>query len=248
RDLSALRWILFGGEPFPPKHLRALMGVLPDVRFTNVYGPAEAPSCTVYDVEPILEGDESPVSIGTVSVGSEDLILSDSDEPAGAGEPGELCIRSTTLTLGYWNRPELNERAFFTRSSFGPFPKVWFRTGDLVERGPDGRLAFLGRKDRMVKTRGNRVELDEVEAALASHPAVLEAAAYTVPDGAGSRTIRAAITAREAGAQASVQDVLSHARTRLPSYAIPRELAWVEAFPRTTSGKIDRRALETGGA
>ncbi|MFT7076644.1 MAG: amino acid adenylation domain-containing protein [Planctomycetota bacterium] len=240
-DLSALRWILFGGEPFPPKHLRALMEELPHVRFTNVYGPAEAPSCTCYDVEPIDPGDDRPISIGTVSVGSDDLILGEGDEPATVGE---LCIRSSTLTLGYWNRPELNERAFYTRPSLGPFPDVYFRTGDLVKRGADGRLSFLGRKDRMVKTRGHRVELDEVEGALASHPAVLEAAAFTVPDGVGSRSILAAVTLVESADASATQAALrQHARGKLPAYAVPREITILGEFPRTTSGKIDRRAL-----
>ena len=244
RDLSALRWILFGGEPFPPKHLRTLMGRLPNVRFTNVYGPAEAPSCTCYDVEPIALGDESPVSIGTVSVGSDDLIIGEDDQPLGPGEPGELCIRSTTLTLGYWNRPELNERAFLTRPSFGPFPDVYFRTGDLVVRGEDGLLSFLGRKDRMVKTRGHRVELDEVEGALASHPAVLEAAAFTAPDGVGSQSILAAVTpVLDASEPATPATLKAHARAKLPPYAVPRDIEILSEFPRTTSGKIDRRAL-----
>ncbi len=242
RDLSSLRWILFGGEPIPPKHLRALMAELPDVAFTNVYGPAEAPSCTCYDIPPLPGDFDEPVPIGTVSRNSADLILDDNDDECAPGEPGELCIRSSTLTKGYWNRPDLNERTFYYRDSHGPFPHVWFRTGDLVVRHDDGLLRFLGRKDRMIKTRGHRVELDEVEAALASHPAVSEAAAFAVPDGAGSREIRAAATLLD-GQSAEVNDVMKHARTKLPTYAVPRSLAIVADFPRTTSGKIDRRAL-----
>ncbi len=242
RNLSSLRWILFGGEAFPPKHLRALMERLPQVKFTNVYGPAEAPSCTCHDVQSIAVGDESPISIGTVSVGSDDLILGEDDEPVGVGTTGELCIRSTTLTLGYWNRPELNKRAFFTRPSLGHFPDVYFRTGDLVARGEDGQLSFLGRKDRMVKTRGHRVELDEVEAALASHPSVFEAATFTVPDGSGSRSILAAVSLVGGRALASAA-LRQHVRDKLPPYAVPREITIIDDFPRTTSGKIDRRQL-----
>ena len=193
RDLSSLRWILFGGEPFPPKHLRALMKALPWVRFTNVYGPAEAPSCTCYDVPDVSAVSDEPLPIGTVSANSEDVILDDDDRECGIGEEGELCIRSSTLTRGYWNRPDLNERAFFRRESFGPFPHVYYRTGDMVVRHADGLLRFLGRKDRMIKTRGHRVELDDVEAALVSHPGVQEAAAFAVPDGRVSRDVAAAV-------------------------------------------------------
>lgn len=246
RDLSSLRWILFGGEPFPPKHLRSLMEALPDVHFTNVYGPAEAPSCTCYDVLRLPEDLDEPLPIGTVSVNSDDLILDESDGECRIGEEGELCIRSSTLMKGYWNRPDLNARAFFLRDSFGPFPHVYYRTGDIVVRESDGLLRFLGRKDRMVKTRGHRVELDDVEAALVSHDGVREAAAFTVPDGRGSRDIEAVVTLRE-GAAAGVPDILKHARARLPAYAVPRRVIIVEELPRTTGGKIDRvRLAETG--
>lgn len=242
RELSSLRWILFGGEPFPPKHLRALMAELPSVRFTNVYGPAEAPSCTCYDVPPLADDFDEPLPIGTVSINSADLILDDNDSECAIGEAGELCIRSSTLTLGYWNRPDLNSRVFFRRDSFGPFPDVYFRTGDLVMRHEDGLLRFLGRKDRMIKTRGHRVELDEVEAALTSHAAVSEAAAFAVSDGSGSKEIRAAVTL-SSGQGIDATDIIKHARNKLPRYAVPRAVAIVSDFPRTTSGKIDRRQL-----
>ena len=242
RDLSSLRWILFGGEPFPPKHLRALMARLPDVRFTNVYGPAEAPSCTCYDVPHLAEDDDAPIPIGTMSRNSRGLIVDADDEECPVGVPGELCVRSSTLTLGYWNRPELNARVFLERPSHGPRPEVWYRTGDMVSRGEDGLLHFHGRKDRMVKTRGHRVELDEVEAALCTHPAVSEAAAFAVPDGQGSTAILASVTLRE-GVDAGDGEILRHIRGHLPVYALPREVSVTADLPRTTSGKVDRSRL-----
>ena len=178
-------------------------------------------------------------------VNSDDLILDEDDRACGVDEPGELCIRSTTLTRGYWNRPDLNQRVFLQREGFGPFPEVWFRTGDVVVRRADGLLRFLGRRDRMVKTRGHRVELDEVEAALSAHPSVAEAAVFAVPDEIGSKSIHAAVTLREPGA-ADAAALFRHARAKLPPYAVPRALEIVRDLPRTSSGKIDRKALETG--
>lgn len=242
-DLSSLRWILFGGEPFPPKHLRELMAKLPDVQFTNVYGPAEAPSCTCFDVVEITSDDE-PIPIGTASRNSEALILDDEDRECGVGEPGELCIRSSTLMKGYWNRPQLNDRAFFFRESDGPFPHVYYRTGDVVLRHEDGLLRFLGRKDRMVKTRGHRVELDEVELALTAHDSVSEAAAFTIPDGAGSRGIVAAVTIHP-DRPATEAELRLAAKNRLPGYAVPEEILIVDDLPRTSTGKIDRNRLTT---
>ena len=242
RDLSSLRWILFGGEPFPPKHLRQLMRELPDTRFTNVYGPAEAPSCACYDVPPLPDDYDEPIPIGTVSLNSADLVIGEDDSECGINEEGELCIRSSTLTKGYWNRPDLNARVFLRKDSFGPFPDVYFRTGDLVVRHSDGELRFLGRKDRMVKTRGYRVELDEVEAALASHDGVSEAAAFTVPDGHGSKVIFASVTVHGTGG-ADPAAIMRHARNKIPVYALPQDIEIVDDFPRTSSGKIDRNRL-----
>ncbi|MEM7415897.1 MAG: amino acid adenylation domain-containing protein [Gemmatimonadota bacterium] len=242
-DLSSLRWVLFGGEPFPPKHLRELMAELPEVRFTNVYGPAEAPSCTCFDVLEITSDDE-PIPIGIASRNSEALILDENDAECPVGEAGELCIRSSTLMKGYWNRPELNERVFFFRDSDGPFPHVYYRTGDVVLRHEDGLLRFLGRKDRMVKTRGHRVELDEVELALTAHDAVSEAAAFTVPDTSGSRGILAAVTLHP-NREATDADIRQAAKERLPGYAVPEEIRIMDDLPRTSSGKIDRNRLAT---
>jgi amino acid adenylation domain-containing protein len=243
RDLSSLRWILFGGEPFRPGHLRELMLRLPEVRFTNVYGPAEAPSCTCYDVPLMDEGDERPIPIGTLSANSDGLIVGPDGGECGVGEPGELCIRSSTLTRGYWNRPELNARAFLERPSHGPFPHVYYRTGDVVSRGEDGLLHFHGRRDRMVKTRGHRVELDEVEAAVAGHPEVADAAVFAVPDGEGSWTILASVTLRDRS-EATGAALLRHLREELPAYAVPREVDVARDLPRTTSGKVDRTRLK----
>ena len=218
------------------------MAALPGARFTNVYGPAEAPSCTCFDVPPLDEGDDRPIPIGTVSRNSRDLIVDNDDAECPVGEEGELCIASSTLTRGYWRRPELNARAFLQRPGPGPFPEVYYRTGDMVVRDAEGLLHFRGRKDRMVKTRGHRVELDEVEAALVAHPAVLEAAAYAVPDGAGSSVILAAALPTEPGAL-DAAELLRHARGVLPPYAVPREAEVLADLPRTSGGKIDRRAL-----
>jgi len=242
RDLSSLRWILYGGEPFPPDMLRRLMLTLEDVRFTNVYGPAEAPSCTCYDVPLPAEGSNEPIPIGIVSRNSTDIIVDDNDEDCAIGQEGELCIRSSTLMVGYWNRPDLNERAYLFRESFGPFPLVYYRTGDRVVRQADGNLQFIGRVDRMVKIRGHRVELDEVESVLAGHPGISEAVAFVVPDGFDSLKIIAAAT-RPQGSVTDEADLLGYARKKLPPYAMPASIELLSALPHNSSGKINRKLL-----
>jgi len=242
RDLNSLRWIMFGGEPYPPRQLRMLMNKLPQVQLTNVYGPAEAPSCTCYDIpRPLPDGDE-PLPIGHVSINSEDLIIDENEQECLTGEAGELCIRSSTLTRGYWNRPDLNKKAFLIREGYGPFPTVYYRTGDRVVRHEDGLLRFLGRVDRMIKTRGHRVELDEVEAAMASLEGVLEVAAFTVPDEHASHIILARATVDDQSALTN-DDILAFVKTKLPPYAVPREITLTDALPHTSSGKVDRKTL-----
>ena len=246
RDLSSLRWIMFGGEPFPPRQLRRLMQALEGVTFTNVYGPAEAPSCTCYDIPSPPLNDDEPLPIGIVSRNSEDIIIDSEGNDCKIDEPGELCIRSSTLTRGYWNRDDLSDKAFLTRPSSGHFPKVYYRTGDRVVRYQDGLLRFLGRMDRMVKTRGQRVELDEIEAVIATHEGVSEVAAFTIPDDFGSNSIIAAVTLNTNASlnnDVSTSDLILLAKSQLPQYAVPTEIAVVEQLPHTSTGKIDRRNL-----
>lgn len=219
RDLSSLRWVLFGGEPFTPRHLRTLMLALPNAKFANVYGPAEAPACVCHVVADPPQ-DDTPIPIGTVSP----------ETTATVDTAGALTIEARSVTLGYWNRPELNEQSLVRRGVF--------RTGDLVRVRADGIYEFVGRSDRMVKTRGFRVELDEIESAMNAHDDISESAAFAITDEDGVTLVHAAFvgTIEEAHLRSYLAD-------RLPNYAIPVSLRSEVAFPRTTSDKIDRPAL-----
>ena len=246
RDLSALRWVLFGGEPYPAKYMYGLMERLPQARFSNVYGPAEINQCSYYHVPPLVQGQAIPedvAPIGEIWPNAEEIVVDDQDEPVAAGEVGELLVRTPTMMVGYWRRPDLNESAFY-RTEIANQTAVFYRTGDLVQQRPDGGYQFVGRKDRQIKTRGYRVELDEIEAALVGHPQVEEAAAYGVPADGGSHQVEAAVILK-AAAGLSEGDLLNYVGERLPGYAVPERVAIATAFPRTTSGKIDRRTLQT---
>jgi len=242
RNLGSLRWVLFGGEPYPTGHLRALMERLPWARFSNVFGPAETPACFNFEVPPLPAPTPDPLPIGRPSTNRDILVVDEDDNPVPAGAPGELLVRGPSITPGYWQRPELNARAFLRVTLFDRFDLVYFRTGDLVQQLPDGSYRFIGRKDRMVKTRGYRVELDEVEAALVSHPAVEEAAVFAIPDGSGSNAVHAAVVLRD-GFTTAICDLKAHLSGKLPRYAHPADLTIRGSFPRTTSDKIDRHAL-----
>ena len=242
RDLSSLRWVKFGGEPFPIKHLRALMQRLPQAKFSNVYGPAEVNQCTYYHV-PAPPADDEAIPIGKIWAETEGLVIDDADNLVAPGEIGELVIRSPTMMRGYWAQPELNERAFYHRPNAEGDLDTFYRTGDLVQQLTDNNYMFLGRKDRQIKSRGYRVELDEVEAALLSHDTVEETAVFPVPDADGSQQIIAAVILKN-NQDISASNLMAHIAKRLPRYAVPTRIDIMTDFPRTSSGKINRNKLQ----
>ena len=242
RDLSALRWIIFAGEPFPPKHLRALMRTLPHARFSNIYGPTEVNGVTHFMVPPVDTLSDDPLPIGRPFDGITLLTVDEQGEPVAPGQTGELWVHSPTTMVGYWGRPDLDASAFAVKPGEGDGELVYHRTGDLVRADDDGVLHFLGRKDRQIKTRGYRVELDEVESVLMTHPLIEAAAVYGVPDAIGTTAIEAAIVLLP-GTTTTTSDLVAHAARLLPRYALPEHVQIVDALPRTATEKIDRSAL-----
>ena len=240
-EFSQLRWAIFGGEPFAPAHLCALMARWPHVRFDNMYGPAEVNGVTHY----VVPRDHSPdhaVPIGSVANGATGIIVGTNDTLVAPGETGELLMASPTMMRGYWQRPDLDAAAFCEREDAKGHARRFYRTGDLVRADHDGCLHFIGRSDRQVKVRGYRVELDDVELALTGHPAVEEGATYAIVDDEGVTEVRAEVTLRET-ADVSVGELAAYVKKRVPWYAAPATLDIAKHFPRTTSGKIDRRRL-----
>ncbi len=238
----ALRAVLFGGEPMPPKHLQEIMKLWPGASFYNVYGPTETNGVTHYRVSIDELASARAIPIGTVYADVEALVLDKHGAVVTDDSVGELLICAGTCMRGYWKRPELNREVFWLRSEDYQRPDVFVRTGDLVSRRPDGCFEFLGRADRLIKTRGYRVELDEVEASIVAHPQVLECAAFAVPDPAGSVNIAVAIIPSDVSSfdLSLLQD---HIRRQLPAYAMPRSIDVRTDLPRTSTGKIDRVSL-----
>ncbi|MFK8031426.1 MAG: amino acid adenylation domain-containing protein [Gammaproteobacteria bacterium] len=238
RDLTHLRYAIFGGEPFPTAHLRALMAELPHVKFDNIYGPAEVNGVSHFTVEE-LKADTESVPIGPIAKHAKALIVDDYDKPIVDGDIGELLVHSASMMSGYWRRPGLTGRSIFREP--GEAGDAYYRTGDLVTR-VDSVMRFIGRKDRQVKIRGYRVELDEVELALSALEEVEEGAAYDLEKSDGSREIHAEITVKT-----PISDTLLLMRKlkgSLPWYAVPSTLTTCSEFPRGTTGKIDRRRLQ----
>lgn len=252
RDFSSLRLVLFAGEPFPPALLRQAMAKADKARFFNLYGVTETNVCTFYPVPRSLPETDEPVPIGRVCPNLEGLVVGDDDDVVQPGEIGELVIRGPAVMRGYWNRPDLKDQIFWRRrpsadgksqADTGAHDDLFYRTGDLVQLDADNQFRFAGRKDRQIKSRGHRIELDDIQAILESDPQVIATAVYTVPDGEGSLRIEAALEL-QAHVEWDETAAIRRLRERAASYSVPARFRVVDALPRTSAGKIDFRALQ----
>jgi acyl-CoA synthetase (AMP-forming)/AMP-acid ligase II len=244
-DLSGLRAIIFAGEVFPVKHLARLMAKLPAARYLNWYGPTETNVCTWYEVPPGSAEVTGSVPIGRACANTDVLaVTSDGRRLSKPGDEGELYVRGPGLMRGYWGDREKTGQTLVGNPFQPAYDELAYRTGDLVTVDEEGNYVYLGRRDGMVKTRGYRVELGEVEAALYAHPAIREAVVLPLPDEILGNRLRAVISAEGAGGQTLTrQEVLEHCLRRLPGYMVPDVVEFCEALPRTSTGKVDRTQL-----
>jgi amino acid adenylation domain-containing protein len=242
-DLSCLRAIIFAGEVFPVKYLRQLMAVLPQTRYLNWYGPTETNVCTSYEVPPLHSERTAPIPIGKACANTEVFAVNSAGEKVTTpGESGELYVSGPSLMQGYWGRPEQTAKVL-TRNPFQPhFHELVYKTGDIVTLDVDGNYIYLGREDGMIKTRGYRVELGEIETVLYGHPAIKEVAVLPVPDDVLSNRLRAVISSYE-GVELTREEVLAFCNQQLPHYMVPDVIEFRESLPKTSTGKTDRIRL-----
>jgi amino acid adenylation domain-containing protein len=244
--VGSLRHVVFAGEVFPAPYLRRLVRLVPGATLHNWYGPTETNVCTHHVVGPgdLVEGVDDPIPIGRATGNADCIAVRPDGEPAGAGEEGELFVRGSGVMTGYWGRPELTAEAMVPHPLDQGSPDRCYRTGDIVVPLGDGSFRFRGRRDHQVKTRGYRVELEEVEAAIHSHPSVGEACVVAVPDDRIGHALLAYVSAAK-GASLEDVEVKRHVAGRLPRYMVPAEVRTVPSLPRTSTGKVDRQALAT---
>lgn len=248
---ASLRLVLFAGEVFPVQHLRRLMEQIPRAAYFNLYGPTETNVCTVQAVAPPAANQREPAPIGRACANTEVFAVNEQGEPLVAGnegEPvqlGELYVRGPTLMQGYWGRAE-QTRAMLVPNPLHPERlEHVYRTGDLVRLAPNGEYHFIGRRDAQVKSRGYRIELGEVEAALYRHAGIEEAAVVAQPHAEFGCTLRAIVVGRT-GAALIPGELAAFCADHLPPYMIPAEFEIRNsALPKTSSGKVDRKALQT---
>ncbi|HST61431.1 MAG TPA: amino acid adenylation domain-containing protein, partial [Longimicrobium sp.] len=236
-----IRTLALGGEPVTRALADALYAGTGVERILNLYGPTED---TTYSTCVVVPRDpHHPVTVGRPVTGSAVRVLDGGFRPVEAGGEGELFMAGAGVTRGYLRRPGLTAERYLP-DPLSPLPGArMYRTGDLGRARPDGEYDCLGRRDRQVKIRGFRVEPEEVEAALAAHPALAEAAVAAQVDAAGETRL-VAWTAAAAGTGApSGAELRAFLKARLPDWMIPGAFVPLPALPRTPNGKVDRLAL-----
>lgn len=240
-DLTTLRTVLFAGEVFPLKYLRMLREATP-ARLFNLYGPTETNVCTYHEVTELPPDDEGAIPIGVAVDNYDVFALDDRGRRIAAGETGELLARGPGLMTGYWGDRAKTDAVLVQNPLQPHFAELVCRTGDLVRRDEEGRFLYMGRKDHMVKVRGYRVELGEVESALYRHPGVREAAVIVDRGADGLDRLKAFVVAAPEGELAAT-DVQSFCSGRLPKYMVPEVVEFRDELPKTSTGKVNRPAL-----
>jgi amino acid adenylation domain-containing protein len=238
-DYAALRIVCFAGEVFPIPQLRALRAKWPHPRYFNLYGPTETNVCTFYELPPTTPAERAdPYPIGLCCSHVRCRVVDFDGADVSAGGEGELVVTGDGVMQGYWNLPEQNARAFLVDAAGAK----WYRTGDIVIQEPSGDYIYHGRRDRMVKRHGYRVELGEIEAGLATHPAAREVAVVSTTDATGGVRIEAYLSFRD-DHRPSVIELKQFCSEKLPRYMVPDVFGFLPALPRTSTDKIDYQAL-----
>jgi non-ribosomal peptide synthetase component F len=235
--IPTLRKVFFAGEVFPTKALNIWRRNLPNVLFVNLYGPTEITvDCTYFVLEREFE-DDAPIPIGIPCRNSDVLILTDENKLAQVGEIGELCVRGSSLALGYYNNPEQTAKAFVQNPLNSSYPELIYRTGDLVHTNQSGEIMFDGRKDFQIKHQGYRIELAEIENACQALPEIQNACVLY------NQTQKEIILIFETNGDVNAKTLRSRLQTRLPKYMLPTSFVEIQEMPRNQNGKIDRQAL-----
>ena len=228
-----LTTVCFGSELFPRNQYDLWRSALPNARFFNLYGPTEATGMSCYWAAERELSPYEPIPIGRPFDNTDIILLDENNREA---REGEICIRGTCLTMGYYNDPEKTAAVFTQNPLNTAYGELIYRTGDIGRYNDRGELVFLCRKDSQIKHMGHRIELGEIESAAAKNEAVSRACC--VYDNNAKRIVLYYV-----GAPAE-KELLTHLIALLPRYMLPTEIIKLSAMPLTSNGKIDRKGLK----
>lgn len=229
-----LKEVLFAGEVMPNKHLNYWRKHLTNCLYANLYGPTEITvDCTYYIVDREFSDDE-PLPIGIPCRNSDVIILVDRKRPAKQGEQGELCVRGSSLALGYYNNPEKTASAFIQNPLQRCYKETIYCTGDLVYENDNGEIMYVGRVDSQIKHNGYRIELGEIENAILGTNMVDNCC--VVYDHANKKIV----LFYQAKAELNMADFRKELSRSIPRYMLPTEYHREDILKQNNSGKIDR--------
>lgn len=236
--LPSLRYISNTAAALPPVHIARLQELFPSARLYSMYGLTECKRCTYL---PPDELDRRPGSVGIAIPNTEAFVVDEEGKRVPPGVPGELVIRGPHVMQGYWRNEAATERML--RAGPNPWEKVLY-TGDLFRTDDEGFLYFVGRKDDIIKTRGEKVAPKEVETVLHAHPGVAEAVVIGIPDPVLGHAIGALVVLSDP--TLSEKDVIRHCARHLEDFMVPKVVEFRAELPKTDTGKVSRRlAAET---
>ncbi|WP_444922623.1 amino acid adenylation domain-containing protein [Microbulbifer sp. CnH-101-G] len=245
KKLSTLDYILIGCEAWYGRDLTKIQNILvKKTRCLNIYGQTESLIDVTYnDVTnlTINSGQVVPIGQGLQNTGI--YILNEQNQIQPLGVPGELCVLDKALARGYWENDDETKQKFIKNLINKHGPNRIYKTGDYALRTQEGILRFVGRKDDQVKVRGYRVEISEIEDKLISHPKIDNAIVLIKKDSDEQASLIAYIICKEECGKAIEEEISSFMENSLPSYMIPRELIIIDEFPKSETGKINRKAL-----
>ncbi|MBP2639393.1 MAG: hypothetical protein H6Q66_344 [Firmicutes bacterium] len=235
--LPDLTKILFAGEVMPNKQLNYWRKRMPNALFANLYGPTEITvDCTYYIVDREFD-DQEPLPIGIPCRNTDVLVLNAENRRAGMMEVGELCVRGSSLALGYWDDPEKTAAAFVQNPLHSHYPEKIYRTGDLVYVNERREIIFVGRKDSQIKHMGYRIELGEIETAIAGLP-LIESACVTY-----NKSKEEIVLLYKASETMELGEIRKALLPLLPKYMMPTTAYQLDEMPLNANGKIDRVTL-----
>jgi long-chain acyl-CoA synthetase len=235
-DFSSLRYITNTGAALPVEHIKRIRNELPDVRIFSMFGLTE---CKRVCYLPPDEIDRRPGSVGKAMPNCEVFIVDENEQEVKPGEVGELVVRGSNVMKGYWNSPDLTAKYFRPGLNFSE--NLLF-TGDYFKKDTEGYLYFLGRKDDMIKSRGERLSAKEIENVIYQIEGIIEVAVIGVPDEILGQVIKAYIV-KDSDFKIAQKDVLKYCSQHLESFAIPKYIEFVDKIPKTPHGKIDKLTL-----
>lgn len=231
---ETLKDVFFAGEVMPNKHLNYWRKHLPECRYANLYGPTEITvDCTYYVVDREFSDDE-PLPIGIPCRNSDVLILVDRQRKAAQGEQGELCVRGTSLALGYYNNPEKTKDAFIQNPLNSHYPETIYCTGDMVYTNEFGEIMYVGRIDSQIKHNGYRIELGEIETAVLGSKLVKSCCVtYDFVN-------KKIVMFYQAENELNMSDFRQAVMNKIPKYMMPSVYHKVDEMKINANGKIDR--------